>query len=305
MFDYFIAPFSEYTFMSRALWGCLVLSLSATPIGVFLTLRKMSLSGDAMAHAILPGAAVGFLVSGLSIFAMTIGGIVAGCIVALLSGMVARHSRAEEDSSLAAFYLLSLAVGVLIISSKGSNVDLLHVLFGSTLALNNEALLLLSGIASITLLVLAVIYRALVLECVDPAFFKSVSRFGAVAHYLFLLLVVLNLVAGFHALGTLMSVGLMILPAAISRFWSNRLGVIISLSFAFAAISCYLGLLLSYHYEFATSPAIILVLGLFYIASILLIKQCGSFLMKRGSIPRLSTDRPSPPLSTHKGKNNV
>jgi len=277
MFDYFIAPFSEYTFMTRALWGCVILSLSATPIGVFLTLRKMSLSGDAMAHAILPGAAVGFLVSGLSITAMTIGGVIAGCIVALLSGMVARHSRAEEDSSLAAFYLLSLAVGVLIISSEGSNVDLLHVLFGSTLALNNEALILLSGIASITLLLLSLIYRALVLECVDPAFFKSVSRLGPYAHYLFLLLVVLNLVAGFHALGTLMSVGLMILPAAIARFWSNRLGVIITLSFIFAAISCYLGLLLSFHYEYATSSAIILVLGIFYISSIFLIKQCGSF----------------------------
>jgi len=277
MNDYFIAPFSDYTFMSRALWGCLVLSLSATPIGVFLTLRKMSLTGDAMAHAILPGAAVGFLVSGLSITAMTIGGVVAGCIVAFLSGMVAKHSRAEEDSSLAAFYLLSLAIGVLIISAKGSNVDLLHVLFGSTLALNNEALILLSSICSITIIVLAVIYRALVLECVDPAFFRSVSRFGDIAHYLFLLLVVLNLVAGFHALGTLMSVGLMILPAAIARFWSNRLGVIIALSCLFAVISCYLGLLLSYHYEFATSSAIIMVLGTFYVASIILIKQCGSF----------------------------
>jgi len=277
MFDYFIAPFSEYTFMSRALWGCLVLSLSATPIGVFLTLRKMSLTGDAMAHAILPGAAIGFLVSGLSITAMTIGGVVAGCIVAFLSGMVAKHSRAEEDSSLAAFYLLSLAIGVLIISSKGSNVDLLHVLFGSTLALNNEALILLSAISTVTIITLAVIYRALVLECVDPAFFNSVSRVGTIAHYLFLLLVVLNLVAGFHALGTLMSVGLMILPAAIARFWSNRLAIIIVLSCVFASISCYIGLLLSYHYEYATSSAIIIVLGVFYIASIILIKQCGSF----------------------------
>jgi len=131
LYSLFIEPFIEFSFMQRALWGCLVLSLSATPIGVFLTLRKMSLTGDAMAHAILPGAAIGFLVAGVSITAMTIGGVIAGCIVAVLAGVVARHSSAEEDSSLAAFYLLSLASGVLIISAKGSNMDLLHVLFGS------------------------------------------------------------------------------------------------------------------------------------------------------------------------------
>ena len=265
----FYLPFTEYTFMSRALWGCLLLSLSATPIGVFLILRKMSLTGDAMAHAILPGAAIGFLVSGLSITAMTIGGVIAGSLVALLSGIVARHSRASEDSSLAAFYLLSLAVGVIIISVKGSSVDLLHVLFGSILALNNDALLLLTAITSITLICLALMYRALVWECVDSHFFKSISRLGEVAHYLFLLLVVLNLVAGFHALGTLMSVGLMVLPAAIARFWSNKLGLILVIAFVVALVSCFCGLLLSYYFSLPSSPAIILVLGVFYIISIL------------------------------------
>ncbi|WP_019614925.1 metal ABC transporter permease [Psychromonas ossibalaenae] len=284
LFELFIEPFSNYSFMSRALWGCLVLSLSAAPIGVFLTLRKMSLTGDAMAHAILPGAAVGFLVSGLSIYAMTIGGIIAGCIVALLSGFVARHSKAEEDSSLAAFYLLSLAVGVLIISSKGSSVDLLHVLFGSTLALNNEALFLLTSIATVSTLALALVYRALVLECVDPDFFKTVSRMGGAAHYIFLLLVVLNLVAGFHALGTLMSVGLMILPAAVARFWTNQLGPMILIAFLCASFSCLCGLLLSYHFALAASPAIILVLGGLYITSIILIKQRDLFSKKHTSL---------------------
>jgi zinc/manganese transport system permease protein len=86
MFELLVAPFTEFSFMQRALVGCLAISISAAPIGVFLMLRRMSLTGDVMAHAILPGAAVGFMVAGLSIGAMTIGGIVAGCAVALLSG---------------------------------------------------------------------------------------------------------------------------------------------------------------------------------------------------------------------------
>ncbi|MDO6501136.1 metal ABC transporter permease [Photobacterium sanguinicancri] len=276
----FIEPFSDFSFMQRALWGCVVLSLSATPIGVFLTLRRMSLTGDAMAHAILPGAAIGFLISGLSVSAMTIGGVVAGCIVAVLAGIVARHSHAEEDSSMAAFYLLSLATGVLIISSKGSNVDLLHVLFGSTLALNDEALILLTSIATISMLMLAILYRPIVMECVDPAFFRTVSKLSSVAHYSFLLLVVLNLVAGFHALGTLMAVGLMILPAAIARFWTARLGVMLVIAFFASVVSCYFGLFLSYHASLATSPAIVLVLGGMYIVS-LLIGRHGGLLLKQ------------------------
>ena len=275
LYSLFLEPFVEFSFMQRALWGCLVLSMSATPIGVFLTLRKMSLTGDAMAHAILPGAAIGFLVAGVSITAMTIGGVIAGCIVAVLAGVVARHSNAEEDSSLAAFYLLSLASGVLIISAKGSNMDLLHVLFGSVLALNNDALILLTSIATISLVSLAILYRPLVFECVDPAFFKSVSKLSSVAHFSFLLLVVLNLVAGFHALGTLMAVGLMVLPAAVARFWTEKLGTMIIIAFVTSVFSSYFGLFLSYHASFATSPAIILVMGIIYIISLLIGKRGG------------------------------
>ncbi len=104
--------------------------------------RRMSLAGDAMSHAVLPGAAVGFILFGLSIVPMTLGGLVAGLAVALLSGLVARVTSQREDASLAAFYLISLALGVLLVSLRGTSVDLMHVLFGTVLALNNEALMM-------------------------------------------------------------------------------------------------------------------------------------------------------------------
>src|SRR5438128_4338320 len=159
IYDTLIGPFAEFEFMRRALAGTLALALGAGPIGVFLMLRRMSLVGDAMAHAILPGAAIGFLVSGLNLFAMTAGGLVAGCVVALLTGLVARTTELKEDAALATFYLLSLALGVTIVSLKGTNVDLLHVLFGDVLALDNPTLLLIAANASVSLLVLALIYR--------------------------------------------------------------------------------------------------------------------------------------------------
>ena len=154
---------------------------------------------------------------------MTIGGLVAGFTVAVGSGVVARTTDLQEDASLAAFYLISLALGVTIVSLKGSNIDLLHVLFGSVLALDDATLILIAAIASVSLLTLALLYRPLVLECVDPNFLRSVSRAGAPMHLAFLALVVLNLVGGFQALGTLLAVGMMMLPAAAARFWARDL----------------------------------------------------------------------------------
>src|SRR6476661_9756365 len=233
--DILIAPFADFEFMRRALVGIVALALGAGPIGVFLMLRRMSLVGDAMAHAILPGAAIGFLISGLNLFAMTIGGLIAGCVVALLTGVVARMTELKEDAALATFYLLSLALGVAIVSMVGTNIDLLHVLFGSVLALDNQTLVLIAGNATITLIVLALIYRPLVIECVDPGFLRSVSGAGAPAHLAFLALVVINLVSGFHALGTLLAVGIMMLPAAIGRFWARDITQMIVLATASGA----------------------------------------------------------------------
>jgi zinc/manganese transport system permease protein len=270
MVDALFGPFMEFEFMRRALVGCLALAFGATPIGVFLLLRRMSLMGDAMAHAILPGAALGYLAFGLSLGAMTAGGIIAGLVVALAAGVVARSSVLKEDASLAAFYLLSLAAGVMIVSLRGRNLDLLHVLFGSVLALDDDSLLLITGISTLTLLALALLYRPLVLECFDSAFLRSVSRASPLAHYGFLVLVVLNLVSGFHALGTLMAVGIMILPAATARLWVANLPSMLGLAIGNAIISGIGGLLFSFHADVPAGPAIILATGLIYVASLLL-----------------------------------
>ena len=270
MADLLLAPFVEFAFMQRALLGALLLSLSACPVGVFLMLRRMSLTGDAMSHAILPGAAAGFLLYGLEIVPMTIGGLIAGALVAVGAGAVARLTVQKEDASMAAFYLISLAIGVVMVSLRGSSVDLMHVLFGTVLALNDAALVLIALVTGVTLTMLAVFWRALVAECLDPLFLRSVSRLGTPAHFIFLGLVVINLVAGFQALGTLLSVGLMVLPAAAARFWVNDVMGMSALAVAIGIVSSVSGLLLSYHASLPSGPAIILSAGVVYILSVLL-----------------------------------
>jgi zinc/manganese transport system permease protein len=268
LYSALIAPFTEFEFMRRALVGSFALALGAPPIGVFLMLRRMSLIGDAMAHAILPGAAIGFLFAGLSLFAMAGGGLIAGFLIAVGAGLIARTTALKEDAALAAFFLISLALGVTIVSVKGTNVDLLNFLFGSVLAIDDPTLMLIVGITSVSLVILALIWRPLVIECVDPGYLRSVSRAGGPAHIAFLALVVMNLVGGFHALGTLLAVGIMVLPAAIGRFWARDITLMIVIAVASGSLAGYAGLLISYHTGVPSGPAIILVAAMLYALSV-------------------------------------
>ena len=270
-------PFADYAFMRRALVACFALALGCGPVGVLLMLRRMSLIGDAMSHAVLPGAAIGFLFFGLNIWAMGLGGLVAGLSVALLSGLVTRTTELREDASFAGFYLISLSLGVLIVSTRGSNVDLLHVLFGTILAVDDASLLTVAGIATLSLVVLALIYRPLIVECFDPGFLRAVGGGGSVFHVIFLVLVVVNLVAGFQALGTLMAVGLMMLPAAASRFWAGQVWTMSAVAIGVAMASGWAGLLVSYHFDLPSGPAIVITAGVFYVGSIVFGTEGGVF----------------------------
>ncbi len=268
LFDLLVGPFIDYGFMRRALAGALALAFAAGPLGVFLVLRRMSLMGDAMAHAILPGVAVGFLTAGLSLSAMTLGGMVTGLVVALLAGAVARLTPQREDASFAAFYLVSLGLGVLLVSLRGSNMDLIHVLFGTVLGLDDASLLLVTSTSTATLLILAMILRPLVVECLDPLFLRGEGRAGSLIHIVFLVLLVMTLVAGFQVLGTLMVVGIMMLPATAARFWARSVGSQMVLAAAIGSVSSYAGLLLSYYANVPASPSIILSAGMVYFLSV-------------------------------------
>lgn len=279
LYELIIGPFAEFDFMRYALASVVCLAFSAAPVGVFLVMRRMSLIGDALSHAVLPGAAVGYMFAGLSMPAMSAGGFAAGILMALLAGLASRFTSLKEDANFAAFYLSSLAIGVVLVSKNGSSVDLLHLLFGSVLAVDLPALQLIAAAASVTIVALAVIYRPLVLESIDPLFLKSVNGKGGFWHVLFLVLVVMNLVAGFQALGTLMSVGLMMLPAITARLWAKNMGMLLLLAVLTALVCGFGGLLFSYYIEIPSGPAIILWCGTFYLVSVL-------FGLEGGIIPK-------------------
>ncbi|HEX4878606.1 MAG TPA: metal ABC transporter permease [Limnobacter sp.] len=262
-----IDPFLEFSFMRRALVAVFALALSAAPLGCLLMVRRMSLVGDAMSHAMLPGAALGFLVAGLSLPAMSIGGFAAALLVALGAGFVTRNTQQREDTSFAALYLIALAMGVVLVSSGGTQIDLMHLLFGSVLAVDDAALLQIAVVSGLSCIMLALFYRPLVMDSLDPGFAQRMGRTGAYTHALLIVLMVANLVSAFHALGTLMAIGLMMLPPAAARFWCKTLPGIMGLGVALAMVSGFAGLALSYHHALPSGPSIVLFAGALYCIS--------------------------------------
>ena len=270
MFD-LLSEMFNYAFMRRAFVVTTILSASVAPVGAFLVLRRLSLAGEAMAHAITPGVVIGFVTAGLSVISLLFGGLIAGLGVAVLTAYLARNTILRSDASLASLYLIALAIGIFILSAAGSAVPLKSFLFGSILGVDDASMILVGGVATVTLVTFALILRPLIMSTCDPVFFESQVKRPWIVDQGFMFLLVLNLLAAFKTLGTLMAVGLMILPATAARYWSGTITAQLGLGFIFSLLSCWLGLTLSYVLpETPSGPAIVLVAGAIFILSALI-----------------------------------
>jgi ABC-type Zn uptake system ZnuABC Zn-binding protein ZnuA/ABC-type Mn2+/Zn2+ transport system permease subunit len=256
-----IAPFETLGFMRSALVACLALAMMNGAVGTLLVLRRMSLDGDVLGHAVMPGAAIGFLYAGPSPMWLSLGGLASGFAVAALAGKV------RQDSRLLAFYLVALALGVVLVAWRGSNVDVMRVLFGTVLAIDRPVLLQIAAISSVVLLVVAGLYRPLAIGAFDPAFLRSVggrTPYGMI----FMAIVLLALVASFQAFGTLLAIGPILLPAAAARCWRLGAAASMALAMALGAVASIGGLLVSYHANLPSGPAIVLAAGVLFAGSL-------------------------------------
>src|SRR5215468_11232497 len=271
-----VEPFQTLAFMRAALVACLALALMNGAVGTLLVLRRMSLDGEILGHAVMPGAAVGFLYAGPSPLWLSLGGLASGLAVAGLGGLITDRG-VRRDAGLVAFYLVALSLGVVLVAWRGSNVDVMRVLFGTVLAIDRRVLLQIAAVSSLILLVIAALYRPLAVGAFDPAFLRAV---GARAPYeaVFLALVVLTLVASFQAFGTLLAVGPILLPAAAARCWGFGVAGSMALATGFALAASVAGLLVSYHGNLPSGPAIVLAAGVLF----------GVSLVAAGAVRRLA-----------------
>ena len=257
-----VEPFATLAFMRAALVACLALALMNGAVGTLLVLRRMSLDGEILGHAVMPGAAVGFLYAGPSPLWLSLGGLASGVAVAALGGLIT-NGGARRDAGLVAFYLVALSLGVVLVVWRGSNVDVMRVLFGTVLAIDQRALMQMAAVSSVIVLVIAALYRPLAVGAFDPAFLRVAgvrAPYGAV----FSGLVVLALVASFQAFGTLLAVGPMLLPAATARCLGLGAAGSMALATGFGLATSVVGLLVSYHINLPSGPAIVLAAGLLF-----------------------------------------
>lgn len=266
--EWFFNPFQQYLFMRRALAACIAIVLSSAPLGVLLIQRRMSLMGEALSHGTLPGIAVAYLIWGMWLPTLTVGGAIAGLLVAFLSHLISQKTILKEDASFSSLYMVALALGILILSLKEGSIRLVHLLFGNVLAVDAASLIFMAIISTMSLVILAIIYRPLIYDCFDPLFMRSLKLPTHFYNFVFLTLVVGNLVASYQALGTLMALGIMMIPAVTARLLSKRLTTIFVNSIVLALCSSYLGLLFSYHFNWPSGPTIILAASVFYLISI-------------------------------------
>lgn len=258
----FYQQLMHYEFLRLGLLASFLSALSAPIVGVLLVYRRMSLVGDSLSHALLPGVSIAFYFFGFSLPALFVGGLLSGLLVAFLSVILQNKTQLLEDSSFAVFFLMSMSFGILLISERGSSTDLLHILFGSPLSLEPFSLLLLFITGAITLVGLFLGWRGFVAEFLQPHWFRAALGPALFFQLLFLFLVVLNLVANFYVTGTLLAVGQMLLPAIAASLFASHLRWIFLLAGIFSFFTSAFGLLLSFYYDFPLGPVSVLASGL-------------------------------------------
>ena len=263
-----ISPFS-YEFMRRGLLSALLLGVSGGLLGCVLVLRRLALMGDALSHSLLPGVAAAWLLFGTSTAALFIGGLIAGILTALGSALLSRLTRVKEDAAFGSLFILFFAAGIALVSRLPTRVNLVDFLFGNVLGVSGADLRLAAGVSGVTAAVFIVFYRSILLETFDPVFHRATGGRGGLVHMGFLTLTVLNLVAAMQTMGIVLALGLFLLPAVSAYLWCDGFIGMLLLSVVFALAGSFAGILLSFHAGLASGAAIVLCLGVIFVASTL------------------------------------
>ena len=249
-----------------AMAGALALACGAAPLGVLLIGRRMSLVGDSLSHATLPGAAVAYVLCGPDPWMLTLGALIAGVLVAVSSTLLSRFGRMPEDAAFAVLYLSALAIGIVILGRTASAEVVHSLLFGDARALDGPGLTLAVIAALCTLFALVLGSRRLESAADDTG---GGDAWTGLAQALLMGLVAVNLVAGFRAFGALMTVGLMMVPAAAARFWSLRFKGRMIAAVAISAASSAAGLIGAQVLRVEPGPAMVLAAAALFTMSLI------------------------------------
>ncbi|MBX2974671.1 MAG: metal ABC transporter permease [Ignavibacteriaceae bacterium] len=253
----FIEPV-QYEFMQRAIAASVLVGITCGLVGSFIMLRKMSLIGDALAHAVLPGVIIGFMIAGKGQTALFIGAVTAGIITSLLIGFVNRNSKIKEDTSIGVVFTGAFALGILLVSQmKNVHIDLTSYLFGDILGVSRSDLILSAIIAFVVIVSIVLFYKQLLVTSFDPTMAAVMGVSTGMVHYFLMSLLSMTIVASLQSVGVILVVAMLITPAATAYLLTDRLHKMLIYSVLIGVFTALVGLLGSYHFNFSSGAAMV------------------------------------------------
>ena len=256
----------RYPFMVRGLLASLMVGTLCAVVGTYVVLRGMAFFGDALAHAILPGVAVAYLLS-INLFW---GALVMGLITAVGIGFLSRRSQVKEDTAIGVIFAASFALGVALLSTVRSySVDLTHILFGNVLGVSNTDLWLTAGLGLAILVAVVLLYKELLVVSFDPILAATLRLPLDALNYLLLVLIALTVVVSLQAVGVALMVAMLVTPAATAYLLTRRLWRMMIIGAAVGAVSAVAGLYLSFYVNVASGAAVVLVATGFFVLAFL------------------------------------
>ena len=272
--NFFTEPF-HYDFMQRALAACLLIGFTNGFLGTFVILRRLTLMAEALSHSLLPGLVVAVMIFGVSAGGMLVGGLFAALFVAVGGHLIASSSRVKSETAIAALYIIAFAVGITLLKFTHVRVSLEHFLFGNILGIGNDDLWVSYAICGITLLCLIALGRPLLILMFESSVAKTQGVPAGRLSMLLVVLIVLSMVASLQAVGVLLSLGLLILPAATMYLLTDSFGKMCWGGASIGMFGAVAGLLLSYYANVPSGPAIVFVLGLLFAGAYLFSPKYG------------------------------
>lgn len=272
MFSEFIDGLLNFHFLQNALITALVIGIVGGAVGCFIILRGMSLMGDAISHAVLPGVAISFIL-GINFL---IGAIVFGLLASTIITYIKSNSIIKSDTAIGITFSSFLALGIILIGIANSSTDLFHILFGNILAVQDLDMWITIAVALLVLTTITIFFRPLLLTSFDPILAKSIGVKVTFYHYLLMVILTLVAVTAMQSVGTILIVALLITPAATAYLYANRLKTMIFLSSGFGALASVLGLFIGYSFNIAAGSSIVLTSALLFLISFFIVpKQSG------------------------------
>jgi len=268
--DAFSEPF-QYGFMQRALLTAILVGAVCGLLSSYVILKRWSLLGDAISHAVLPGVAIAYLLG----WPFFVGAFITGALTSLGIGLIERNSRIKSDAAMGLMFTAAFALGVVIISQITTSTHLMHILFGNVLGVRHSALVLTLFAGALTLTVVALFYKQLLIYVFDPVQARSIGLNTTVIHYGLILLLTLTIVASLETVGIILVVSMLITPGATAYLLVNRLPAMMLLSTLIGVGSSIIGLFLAYQFNVASGGAIVLVVTGFFLLAFLFAPQRG------------------------------